>query len=406
MGNFSHKTARLLALLLVGCIFPALFAYQVRDPVLFASYAFVAACAFITTTYIRTSVLTYLWIILGTLVFALAIVDCYALFVLAPRQQVFSGSYATSYFQPDPQLGYTARPSRQYTSTRYDRSSGKIIYRAVYTISELGFRQTIGNQQAPSVVFLGDSAMFGEGLDDDEAIPQIFSDLTGRRFHVMNFGFHGYGPQQSLRMLELGLFDNYIGPHPLLFVLQVHPWLAERTACIPDYSYLGPRYELTSDGSLAYMGACRSRAEYFLERSVKLSPGLKFVEEAIGKRAVNDADFSLFVRIIYQIDQLVKGKYKAHFLVVYLKYGDDEIFQNSSFSNEKILEYFQQHSVAAMNATLSDLLRTGSDNNGLTIPGDGHPSALANRQRAQLIFDWLKDHVDSKSDWSRPSTSN
>ncbi|MGE3147519.1 MAG: hypothetical protein AB7K04_00465 [Pseudorhodoplanes sp.] len=388
-GNATHY----LILFIVAICLPALLFLKVRDPILLGGYILCLLGILLSRRY---AVLTYATIILCTFTAALALIDLYVSFFADRSTQAFSGSYAGSYFQRYPEIGYNARPSRQYQSVRYDKVSGKVIYDATYTISELGFRKTLGAENGEKIVFLGDSAMFGEGLNDNQALPQIFSDLTDRKFHVMNFGFHGYGPQQALRMLETGLFDSQIGNSPKLFVLQVHPWLVQRTACIPDYTYRGPKYAIGPDGAVRYAGSCRSDAFYYLDYALKQSPGLGFIWSSINLRPLRKDDFDLFLKVVSKIDEIAKNKYHSRLLIVYLKY-DDGLFASSGYSNEKILDYFRNSGLSFIEATLREYLRSDGKNDGLTIPDDGHPTETANARRAHLVVDWFREYSSGRN---------
>lgn len=66
------------------------------------------------------------------------------------------------------------------------------------------------NPDGETVLFMGDSFMFGDGLPDSETVPQLFAAKTGRRFHVVNLGVSADGPHQALRQIEKGVVDRSI----------------------------------------------------------------------------------------------------------------------------------------------------------------------------------------------------
>jgi hypothetical protein len=90
------------------------------------------------------------------------------------------------------------------------RSDGRVVYDVLYTIGADGLRPTPGNPRAPAFLFFGDSCTFGEGVEDDETMPVAFARALDVPANVRNFGFHGYGPHQMVRELEVGRVDALV----------------------------------------------------------------------------------------------------------------------------------------------------------------------------------------------------
>ena len=100
-------------------------------------------------------------------------------------------------------LGYGPRPGVRVVSRK--TVGNQLIYDVDYTISDRRVRVTRGNPNGDTWLFMGCSLMFGEGVNDDETLPAYFSADLGYQANVVNLGFHGYGPHQMLRSLELDL---------------------------------------------------------------------------------------------------------------------------------------------------------------------------------------------------------
>ena len=65
-------------------------------------------------------------------------------------------------------------------------------------------------------MFFGDSFTFGEGVNDEDTLPNAFSIVSGMR--VLNFGINGYGPHHMLRLLELDVPKKITSSFPRLMV--------------------------------------------------------------------------------------------------------------------------------------------------------------------------------------------
>lgn len=378
----------------------ALFFFNFRELTALTVFPSIAILLFVFSRYLARGVLQYLAVYLIALIAALFLFELYSFVTFRGSTKAFAGSYASSYFKSNPHLGYTAYGPARYQSINYDKRTGHVVYDVVYSISELGFRETVGKQSGGSIVFLGDSFMFGEGLNDAETLPQAFSDLTARANNVLNFGFHGYGPQQGLRMLELDLFDKAIGQRPGLFVFQTAAWHADRAACIPEYTDFGPRYELGSDGKVHYKGACRSGITSYLGKLTKLSYGLREIWETVHQRPLYDADFILYTEMLKQLDAIIREKYHSRLLIAFLRFDDDQLFKASSYSNERLMDSLTRSGIAVIDVTLKPkgtFLRSYDGNDELVIKGDGHPNTVAQQRRAKLIYEWFQQYA-SKTD--------
>jgi hypothetical protein len=102
--------------------------------------------------------------------------------------------------QFDPRLGWTWTPARE---------GHKSIGRRVidYAIDPAGYR--VGrldepvDPQRPTILFTGESVIFGEGLTYDESIPAQVSAMM--RIQTANLAVHGYGNDQAYMRLETEL---------------------------------------------------------------------------------------------------------------------------------------------------------------------------------------------------------
>ncbi len=104
-------------------------------------------------------------------------------------------------FQSDPLLGFRYRPNLDVHRLR-DGCDW------TFTTNERGQRITPENPTAeshPTVVLVGDSFAFGDGVSDDETVAAA---LAAHGLHVENLGVTGYGPHQELLSLRDYLAQN------------------------------------------------------------------------------------------------------------------------------------------------------------------------------------------------------
>jgi hypothetical protein len=99
--------------------------------------------------------------------------------------------------RPDATLGWTLVPAR----TAWNTIAGR---RIEYAIDAGGYRvrrvDEPVDRERPTMLFAGESVMFGEGLTWDESIPAQVAAMTG--IQGANLAVHGYGSDQAYRRLE------------------------------------------------------------------------------------------------------------------------------------------------------------------------------------------------------------
>ncbi len=289
-----------------------------------------------------------------------------------------------------PVMGWGPGGAGHFRAEKIDPRTGKTIYDVVYTIDSDLLRETQSCDTCATIVFFGDSFTFGEALNDDSAFPQVFADAVDRKMRVLNLGFSGYGPQQFLREEETGRFDKVIGPHPKLFIFLTTPWHAQRTACKADWVLYGPRYVLEND-KVAYKGPCFSGPLLWAQEwMVHTSPYRLFVEPYMDR--ITRADIDLYVRILVAATKLAKQKYGAITVIPYMRAPD--ILRSVGLTDEDVIKALEAGGAKVVDVSLP----ASAKNN---IPGDGHPTAYANRVRSAI----LKRYIEQNLPGLLPSTS-
>jgi hypothetical protein len=99
--------------------------------------------------------------------------------------------------QPDPRLGWTFVPSR----TGRKAIGGRSIE---YAFDAAGYRVRRGDEPVdpdrPTILFVGESVMFGEGLTWDESVPAQVGAMTS--VQSANLAVHGYSTDQAYLRLQ------------------------------------------------------------------------------------------------------------------------------------------------------------------------------------------------------------
>jgi hypothetical protein len=269
-----------------------------------------------------------------------------------------------------------------------DQRTGATIYSVDYTIDSNLLRHTQSCETGPAIVFFGCSFMFGAGLNDADTLAQAFADSLDRKERVLNLGFPGYSPAQFLSETQSGLFDPVIGPKPRLFVFLTAVWHAERTACKSHFSISNhaPRYTL-ENGQLVLKGACREGFSLWLEEWLWNSAAYRMFIDPYERRVTHD-DVELYTRIMLAVIDLAKKKYGVPAIVLYLK--QPEYVRGTGFSEDMIMQRLEDGGAVVIDASLHNEEAAGTT---IGIPGDGHPTPLANRLRAGILKNYVEQNM-------------
>src|SRR5262249_47303565 len=219
---------------------------------------------------------------------------------------------------------------------------------------------------------------------DAQTLPQAFADATEHSVRVLNFAYPGYGPQQFLRPLEAGLFDELLGQHPRAFVYLTAPWHAERAACLAGYVLQAPSYEIGEGGEPVYQGACWQQWRTVARELAANTALARLFAERTGQR-LSHAEVDLYISIVHRAGSLARQKYGVPTVILYLPAGAGYL-KNSGYTDDEIKEFFEKAGLAVIDATLD---QQKYPDQALTMPGDGHPTGLANRARAELVKAFL-----------------
>ncbi|UPM49252.1 hypothetical protein MY494_07790 [Synechococcus sp. A10-1-5-1] len=310
---------------------------------------------------------------------------------------------------PEESLGYRYRNGLQPLKAKLlGQTSGRTIYDVVYSFDERGNRASSqpSDPLAQSlVVFLGGSFMFGEGLNDQETLPSLFSMAAGRP--VVNAGMHGYGTHQAYRLLDDPVtYQKRIGDQPVdHIVYRMIGDHANRASGRYSWDRHGPCYQLSAEGKPQYQGSflrCGKRWGFHNAASNILQTLSNSAEpftrdmaqtwdRALTERRNQRRHFALIVGM--RAKAAARG---ADFIVVNEtlspartpaadgRYGCSVDQQSVDFGNglrARGVKVLDTHQVLSLEQCYEGTWIT---------PGDGHPSAAANRQLARVLAEELK----------------
>ncbi len=286
-----------------------------------------------------------------------------------------------------PIIGWGPQHAGRFHSEKTDPRTGAVIYSADYTIDANLTRQTRSAGTRSTIAFFGDSLTFGLGLNDVDTLPQLFADSVGSKERVINLAFTGYGPQHFLRELETGLFDSAIGADPKLFIFLTMPWHAERTSCVASWVLNAPRYEL-ENGKIAYKGSCYEGAALQLREFLWNTAAYRVIFDPFRRKTTHD-QIETYIRILLAAVDLAREKYGVPTLIPFVQ-SSNEYLRGTGFTNETIVDRLRQGGARVVDVSL---LREEANGAIISIPGDGHPTALANRLRAAMLKDYIEQNL-------------
>jgi hypothetical protein len=320
---------------------------------------------------------------LASIAFGLCIVE--ALAIRSEPKQTLVTTNGWSVYRPE--IGWGPEHAGRYHSEKTDTSTGATIFSADYTIDSNLLRAVRAGKGGSAIAFFGDSFTFGTGVNDADTLPQQLADLLPADQSVFNLGFNGYSPQQFLREMETGIFDPVIGSHPKLFIFMTAAWHSERTSCKASWTANAPRYILR-DGAVSYQGACASGPRLWVREWFGNSAAYRFFAAPILSR-VNHDDLELYIRILGEAVRLANAKYGVPTLIPYIPVPETYL-AGTGFTNETLISRLRDGGAYVVDVSL---WREASKGAVIDIPGDGHPTPVANRMRAALLKDYIEHNM-------------
>jgi hypothetical protein len=286
----------------------------------------------------------------------------------------------------DAELGYRPRPgTKVVASSTY---GAKTIFHATYTITPDGLRATpAAPAGADTYLFVGESFMFGQGLDDDQTLPAQFARANDFKVRTLDFAAPGYAPNQLVRAFETGRFDSLKGRPVKAVVTWIIPADMARVTGEESWLASSPRYVL-ENGTPHFTGSFERHrwrdplagARYFADQH------FPFIA-AIGRDERQERQAALFTALLVRLQELAREKLGAPLLILYS--WPDEDAPPGDFGTERsqaklvsILAGLRDRGLPLFSAERPTY---GQPVSKLMIPHEGHPTAFTVRLIAEAL---------------------
>jgi len=261
----------------------------------------------------------------------------------------------------------------------------QLLYDVTYTIEKNGLRKSMptscSDQHSGCLLFFGGSGIFGEGVNDHEAMPYQVGIMSHEKYCIYNFGFHGYGPHQMLSALEHKLVEDIVDcGGPKIAIYQAALFHIHRAAGFSSWDKHGPKYMLGENGEPVFAGHFDGKKGW---RSFPLlNKSLAWQKLFSTKRAIRKSDVDLFIGIINKSKECSEKLYPGSRFYVIL--WDSKWHKY----NKKVIDDLRQKgiSVHLISEILPDRARNKSQ---YRIPHDGHPNAFAHKMIARYVVDHI-----------------
>jgi hypothetical protein len=335
---------------------------------------------------LRTVVLRTACLTMASLLLAMAIAELgfHMLAPSAPNVGVAKVETPPDWYPQDPAVGFTLRPNTTVVATA--RYGDQLLYQATYHIDAQGSRVVPGSvDSGPTWMFIGDSYMFSEGVEDGDTLPSQFARRLQPAAHVVNLGVPGYGPNNYVRAMELGLYDKHVvGKVEAVFVWATTSLLWRVTG---DASWLGssPRYDFGSDGKLHWSGSFDRWTHPWEGAMYEARSNIAWVDRALQAGLERDRT-KLYVALMARLAELVKQRYGAPLIVI--SNGPEK-----EPPNQVDLQYLPAfeglRSLGIPVISVRKRLQPIADWSPYFIPHDGHPKPKLNALVTDLLIEAL-----------------
>ncbi len=289
------------------------------------------------------------------------------------NRDVAKSSEPASWTIDDDVVGYRPRPGIAVKATA--TFGDDIVYRRTYTIEPPGARRTPGSKATaggPTYLFIGDSYVFGEGLEDEQTVAARFAAGLRTPARVVNLGVLGYSPAHLVRAIDTGLYDRYVEGK----VAAVVTWITRLhlPRLTGDGGWLGnsPRFVLDAQGKPRFTGSFN---EY---RWTHPAAGIDYLARthlaSVARAVRGDLErqqVPLYFALLAELRDKVRERYNAPLVLISdwpeeKADGNDDVYYLQFFKDLKALGM----PMVSVRRILGPIDRWPE----FAIPHDGHPN--------------------------------
>lgn len=278
--------------------------------------------------------------------------------------------------RPDRTLGWRYVPDVEITDRGWTGPPGRGAWiDSCYTIGPLGWRLNAvpARPGAPLALFFGDSFQYGLRVGDAETVASRFVERSRGRWDGLNLAVSGWGPHQTVALLEHRLEGPALQGRRVAFGVYLSLFDPERPVGALGWGRRGPRFELVG-------GALRQRGN--LEDDGALAAALhrsRLVVRLARAFHTARAEDALYEALLLRARDLFVERYRAPFVVVLC---------GRAPSRGRLGRLVVRLGARGVRAVVwEDLLpRYRQRFRDYHVPGDLHPSALANVEVAEWLL--------------------
>ncbi len=307
-------------------------------------------------------------------------------------------------------------------------ATGVIVTRdfeSPFQLDDHGFRNVAPWPDVPDIVAIGDSLVFGYGVDESEAWPQRVSSLLRRS--VVNMGLIGASPQQYRKIYEV--FAQPVQPGIVVvgFFARNDFWDAERYAAW-EQSGVGGNYLIWRGfgsptakqySNPAYRVVFEMRQRSYLLALLKLAKDALVVTNAVGptgielqsgsrmllhtedfreKTILASPDNETFETVVQELLAIRDANLReGSRLIVLLQPGKEEIYAGpdgapAADASEALRDRLDENGIEYIDATpvFRELAASGAE---LFFPTDGHPNSAGYAVLAEIVADYIRNEA-------------
>tara|TARA_R110002049_G_scaffold152839_2_gene316988 strand:- start:2002 stop:3243 length:1242 start_codon:yes stop_codon:yes gene_type:complete len=281
--------------------------------------------------------------------------------------------------------GHSLLPNFDKDITLYEKNSDRVIYKAKYTTNESGWRITSEpdkEKNGPSLVFLGCSFTFGEGLNNNETFPYVLSDITGLKTY--NYGVPGSSPALMLKTIlksDKPIFDPNDQNEKVLFYVYIgdhfNRVIANSKYLKYDLNFYNDPYFYLEDDQLKFENTF-SEMNFFKKTFIRLLSKSSFMKVLrLSYPSIGEEQVKLFAAIIEGIkkEAMKRDETVKDFYVV--------IWPGEKYKNTALISELSNAGIKTINYGDIDLFNLLKNRH--ELKRDGHPSALTNNLLAFLL---------------------
>ncbi|MGZ3742194.1 MAG: hypothetical protein ACXVB9_22680, partial [Bdellovibrionota bacterium] len=269
------------------------------------------------------------------------------------------------------ELGYRLQPNLRALPGRL-RQGGKTVYDITYSTNRFGWRVTpVVPEARADVFFFGDSALFGQGVADNATLPARFEAEMKGSVMAHNLGVPQWGPQQTLRLLELSgeKPELMMGRVTKAYYLVTRAQLARLSGESAE-SAGSPRYEIRG-GEAVFAGHFSRFSLSRLCGYSSLCNGVRTVRTPAGATAADLA------AVLSRIQGILKERYQIRLTVISWNDGSPQMDALEKAATARGLD------VLPLRAALPGKIEN------YEIPFDGAPTAEATQLLAKYLAERL-----------------